>query len=460
MKRLLWLITLMIIAVPAFAQGEPVHDIYGSVDVTNVTLTRTEDNQLSLTIYGTPATCSPVVVEQEQHPYITHPDLNTGILIDVDLFTDPPQEGEVCQTLVAFSHIVELEGEFATDESYLLTINNFTAWVYLVRPGQVVMDLEAQQVDIGDTELMGWINSVPTINSVTWGASAERLVININGSLPDGCQGMLVSYITPGWLHPDFEVVHLFRVLSIAASCMASPAEFDGTIETDIPQTAEVTIDVLGSLYQTQPHDRIVEPIPVSERPIQVESVNISGAEGDYQVQVIGTQNGDCGIPLQEISATRGAVSAIEIFDIVAEAAPCTRNLIFYDNIFTVSEMPVVVNGTVYFAEDAEGSVPEGDLMQVDTVIENVEVLVQESFPMQLQLNVSGYHPDGCNYPVQIDQSRDGSTVTVHIYREVPADVMCTMNIVGYEETIQIEGNFEGGTITIHVNDQTVTVEL
>ena len=457
MKRLLWLITLLLIAVPAFAQGEPVHDIYGSVDITNVTLTRTEDNQLSLTIYGNPATCAPVVVEQERQQYITHPDLNTGTLIDVDLYTDPPQEGEVCQTLVAFSHEVELEGEFATDENYLLTINNFTAWIYLVRPGQVVMDLEAQQVDIGDTELMGWINSVPTINSITWGASAERHVIHVQGNLPDGCIGALMSYTEQDSVNPDLVQVNLFRVLSIAASCMADPAEFEATIETDIPQTAEVVMEIGDNLYQNVTEG---EPVLVTMRPIMVEAVNISGTEGDYQVQVIGTQNGDCGAPLQEVSGVKGAVSVIDIFDLITEPAPCTRNLIPYDNTFTVSEMPVVVNGTVYFAEDAEGSVPEGDLMQVDTVIENVEVLVQESFPMQLQLNVSGYHPDGCNYPVQIDQSRDGSTVTVHIYREVPADVMCTMNIVGYEETIQLEGSFEGGTVTIHVNDQTVTVEL
>jgi hypothetical protein len=37
---------------------------------------------------------------------------------------------------------------------------------------------------------------------------------------------------------------------------------------------------------------------------------------------------------------------------------------------------------------------------------------------------------------------------------------MCPMMIVGYEETIQIEGSFEGGTVTIHVNEQTVSVEL
>src|SRR5512134_3844492 len=54
---------------------------------------------------------------------------------------------------------------------------------------------------------------------------------------------------------------------------------------------------------------------------------------------------------------------------------------------------------------------------QSQTVIETVDVAILESFPMQVVLNVSGYQPDGCEYPVTISQWREGNEVFVEIYR-------------------------------------------
>jgi hypothetical protein len=469
MKRIFWLITLLIFAIPAVAQDgdKPTssNDLPGIMPVDSVTITRTEDNGLSLTVHGMPVSCAPVVVEQAQHTVTLHglenEVLGDETLIDVQLTTDPAREGEVCNFIAPFSQVVELEGTFDTDESYLLTINNFTAWIYLVRPGQLIADMELQQVDVGETELMGWLNSEPTVTDVSWNIESEQPTATISGMLPDGCIGNLMSYTEQDAVNPNLNQVYVFRVLPLAVMCPAMAVEFSATVETDVELEEESTIAVNDLLYTYRAVDDELQMLPVIQRPIMVETVTITGIEGDYQVQVVGTINGNCGAPLQEIVGENGAVSVIEIFDLVPELAPCTKNLIFYDNTFTVSQMPVVVNGVVYFADAADSSVPvEGNLMQVDTVVESVDVLVLESFPMQLNLVVKGYQPDGCNFPVQVDQSRDGNTVTVHIYREVPQDAMCPMMIVGYEETIALEGGFENGSFTIHVNDQTVNVEL
>ena len=98
--------------------------------------------------------------------------------------------------------------------------------------------------------------------------------------------------------------------------------------------------------------------------------------------------------------------------------------------------------------------------MQVDTVIENVDVVILESFPMQLHLNVKGYQPDGCDFPVLIEQQGEGNNINVHIYREVPTDVMCAMMLAPYEDTIVLEGGFESKIVTIKVNEFTVNVDL
>ncbi len=98
--------------------------------------------------------------------------------------------------------------------------------------------------------------------------------------------------------------------------------------------------------------------------------------------------------------------------------------------------------------------------MRAMTVIDQVEVIVLESFPMQLRLHVSGYQPDGCELPVMVEQRREGNAVYVEIFRDLPPDMICPEIIVKYEDTIALEGGFESGAYTINVNGFVVTVEL
>src|SRR5262245_11559753 len=102
---------------------------------------------------------------------------------------------------------------------------------------------------------------------------------------------------------------------------------------------------------------------------------------------------------------------------------------------------------------------PAEPTMQIDHTIENVEALILESYPMQLQLHVTGYH-DGCDYPTQVEQSITGSTINVRIFREMPLAVACPAIAVPYDETISVEGSFTGGTYTVNVNNFTTEVNF
>lgn len=95
---------------------------------------------------------------------------------------------------------------------------------------------------------------------------------------------------------------------------------------------------------------------------------------------------------------------------------------------------------------------PSENTAEVPTVIDVVEALILESAPVQLSLQVRGYQPDGCDFPVIVEQRREGNNVFVRIYRNVPIDIMCTMQLVIYDETIMLDGSFEPGTYTIDVN--------
>ena len=94
------------------------------------------------------------------------------------------------------------------------------------------------------------------------------------------------------------------------------------------------------------------------------------------------------------------------------------------------------------------------------TIIEKVETQVSANVPATVTLKVSGYHPDGCKFPVQVEQTRNGYKVTVKIFRIVPKDVMCTMDLNPYNDTITLDGTFDSGIYTVDVNGTVVVVRV
>ena len=109
---------------------------------------------------------------------------------------------------------------------------------------------------------------------------------------------------------------------------------------------------------------------------------------------------------------------------------------------------------------DGQGGGGAGDTFRSYTNILGVELLVLESNPPQVHLQVYGEQPDGCDFPVQVTQRREGNTVIVEVYRELPAGIMCPMILLTYDDTIPLEGTFPPGEYTFKVNEFTVTREL
>ncbi len=93
-------------------------------------------------------------------------------------------------------------------------------------------------------------------------------------------------------------------------------------------------------------------------------------------------------------------------------------------------------------------------------VIDEVRVMILKSYPAQIVLQIDGHLPDGCDFPVQVTQRRDGNSVTLDLYREVPLGVMCPMIYREYHESIRLDGTFESGSYTIRVNDYEVQVTV
>lgn len=109
-------------------------------------------------------------------------------------------------------------------------------------------------------------------------------------------------------------------------------------------------------------------------------------------------------------------------------------------------------------AQEVPTEVSDG--VQSLTVIEQIETAVSSSIPASVTMQIRGYQPDGCTFPVQVDQSRDGNQVTVKIYRIMPKDILCSMELNPYNETITLDGTFDSGDYTIDVNGTVVKVKI
>ncbi len=110
-----------------------------------------------------------------------------------------------------------------------------------------------------------------------------------------------------------------------------------------------------------------------------------------------------------------------------------------------------------------DGDIQNSTFVSGVAVVEDVQVLILESFPVQVHLSVSGYLPDGCTgiYESGITEQRDGFNYTVNIPTKRPADAVCTQAIVPYEINVPIDVyGIEKGTYTVDVNGVQTTFEL
>ena len=99
-------------------------------------------------------------------------------------------------------------------------------------------------------------------------------------------------------------------------------------------------------------------------------------------------------------------------------------------------------------------------MSESDKVLTNIFRVDVKTTENRISLEVEGEHPDGCEYPVIVDQSRRGNTVNVSVYREVPADVVCPMILKPYRDTIRLESDFAPGEYTINVNTHSQAISI
>jgi hypothetical protein len=95
-----------------------------------------------------------------------------------------------------------------------------------------------------------------------------------------------------------------------------------------------------------------------------------------------------------------------------------------------------------------------------DAPISSVEVLVSESFPVQVGLVTQGELPNGCTYLNSPSQTRDGNTFYVNLSTRTEGEV-CTEALVPYERNVSL--NVDGlpaGTYSVVVNGEVYSFDI
>ncbi len=97
----------------------------------------------------------------------------------------------------------------------------------------------------------------------------------------------------------------------------------------------------------------------------------------------------------------------------------------------------------------------EEEYIYGDATVEETEILIMESFPVQVQVIVSGYLPDGCTqiHEENIEFNEQEKKFNVHLTTIRPADEMCTQALVPFERNITLDVHgLEKGVYTVDVN--------
>ncbi len=102
-------------------------------------------------------------------------------------------------------------------------------------------------------------------------------------------------------------------------------------------------------------------------------------------------------------------------------------------------------------------SLPEEGL----AVVDSIELMIMESFPVQVSVRARGDLPDGCTTIDQIETSRTGNAFTITMSTLRPADAVCTEALVPFDETIPLDVvDLPAGTYTVDVNGRSGTFTL
>lgn len=320
--------------------------------------------------------------------------------------------------------------------------------------------------------------------SRTVGADGESVwTVTITGTQPDSC--LFPMMIDERASTTDWLALDLYRLIPANVRCAGETIPFtrsfilagdfnpDPTLQTLVAAYWVVEVNDFVALVNftapaggfTQEDYGEIVLAPARRLATQIDSVVTRVIGPQVTLSITGSYATGCQFPTR-IRQAAGEPLRVEMYDVLPDddmlACPAILRLFTeeftLDRTFPPGTYSVSVNDFEGTFTVGESSMPtDGTLMP--HFITDVQVLIAESFPVQVMLQITGYQPDGCTFPVQVDHSVEGRTVTVDIYRVLPIDIMCAAVIVNYNETLNL-GSLPAGRYTFIVNEVVVEADI
>ena len=93
-----------------------------------------------------------------------------------------------------------------------------------------------------------------------------------------------------------------------------------------------------------------------------------------------------------------------------------------------------------------------GGVIIADMPIAEIEVLIAESDPVQVTVEVNGWLADSCTAHHETHLTQEGSTIAIQITTQRPRDLACATVVTEYQEKVSI-GTLPAGDYKVFVND-------
>ena len=298
--------------------------------------------------------------------------------------------------------------------------------------------------------------ALPQIDSLAFSPSDDGGSLRISGRHAEDCAAPLQAVVHTFPRNLD---VQLFRDIASTAVCGLQETNFK--IELALDAAVDARVVIINDQVWLPVDAGGADFVQASLFPAWLDQATLMQAEdGGLRLRLRGSQAVGCTLPLLFTWRETSERLFLGVYNAMDAELVCPAVQVDIDQIISLpaTELPantlLEVNGLLISELETQ------NVSDSDKILSNIFQVDVTVAGEQLSLAIEGEHPDGCDFPVLVDQSRDGNRVQVEVYREVPADVFCPMILQPYKGTVQINGTFAAGEYTIQVNSHSQTVKI
>ena len=211
--------------------------------------------------------------------------------------------------------------------------------------------------------------------------------------------------------------------------------------------------DILKSISEPPEEDGVsIADMPIGE----IEVLLAESHPVQVTIEVNGWLPDSCTTHHETHLTQEGNTITIQITTIRPKGFACATVATEYQERVSIGTLPagdyiVIVNNVEQEFRIEEP--PDGGGVNIANMpIAGIEVLLAESHPVQVTVEVNGWLPDSCTAHHETHLTQEGNTITIQITTARPKDFACATVATEYQERVSI-GTLPAGDYIVIVND-------